>query len=78
MNDSDLVKKQRKKNSIISLRVLSKKVLQLNMWFVMVGVLVLAVASITTFLVGLIRKIFIGMSFIFRKILMQSFVKSWR
>jgi len=56
MNDSDLVKKQKKKNSIFSLRVLSKKVLQLNMWFVMVGVLVLAVASITTFLVGLIQR----------------------
>jgi len=55
MNDSDLLKKQKKKNSIISLRVLSKKVLQLNMWFVMMGVLVLAVASIFTFLVGLIH-----------------------
>ncbi len=55
MNDSGLMKKENKKHSIFSLRVWSKKLLQLNMWFVMVGVIVLALASITTFFCGFIH-----------------------
>ena len=55
MNDSDLLDTKKKKSSLISFRVWAKKLLQLNMWCVMVGVLVLAIASIFTFLMGLLH-----------------------
>ena len=55
MNDSDLLKKGKKKNPLFSLRGWSKKLLQLNMWFVMIGVIGLTIASITTFLAGFIH-----------------------
>ncbi|MEW5803457.1 MAG: YqhA family protein [bacterium] len=47
--------KQKGAQSAISSKNIAKKLLRLNMWFIMVGVLALATASIVTFIMGVIR-----------------------
>lgn len=39
----------------ISSKSIAKKLLRLNMWFIMIGVLVLAIASIVTFTMGIVH-----------------------
>ena len=39
----------------ISSKSIAKRLLRINMWFIMVGVFALAIASIVTFIMGMVR-----------------------
>ncbi len=68
-NDNDMVSKgEEKKNGPLS-RNMAKKLLGLNIWFVMVGILVLATASIFTFIMGIAH----FLSFLFNSINLHHF-----
>lgn len=52
MNEvGEILKKN--KEAVISLKGFAKRILRLNMWFIMIGVLALALTSIVTFLMGI-------------------------
>ncbi|MGA1841665.1 MAG: YqhA family protein [bacterium] len=51
--EGELTKKD--KATIISFRGIAKRLLNINMWFIIVGVLALAITSIVTFLMGVVH-----------------------